>query len=414
MITENHALILATTQDFFGKFEQRNAALLREMGFCVHYAANMKEPSYLSVRDAIDAAGVQTHHIDIARSPFLLKENQRAFRQLLQLIRRYRIRLLHCHTPVGGLLGRLAGACSCEQPVVIYTAHGFHFYKGAPAVNRTVYYEAEQVLARKTDILIVINQEDYLAAEHFALKKGGLLFKIPGAGLDTVRFSPLSPAEKRLIRSQIGVGEDDFFLVSAGELNQNKNHGIVLEALCRIRRETGALSGLRYAICGDGFLRGELEESIRRNGLEDTVMLLGYRNDAGRIMGSADAAVFPSRREGLGMAGLEALSMGVPVIASDNRGTREYMEHGKNGFVCRYDDVAGFAEGIRKMMSLQPQSRSRMKRYCRASVRPFAQEYTDAVMRRIYVAAQEKILQKEEAGRFERHKSQGQCDHGEL
>lgn len=117
MDTQAHALILATTQDFFGKFEQQNAVLLQKMGFCVHYAANMNEPAYLSERGAIEAAGVMVHHIDIARSPFMVQYNQKALRQILRLIHRYRIRLIHCHTPVGGLCGRLAGAWSTQAPL---------------------------------------------------------------------------------------------------------------------------------------------------------------------------------------------------------------------------------------------------------------------------------------------------------
>lgn len=413
MNTEAHALILATTQDFFGKFEQQNAVLLQKMGFCVHYAANMNEPAYLSERGAIEAAGVMVHHIDIARSPFMVQYNQKALRQVLRLIHRYRIRLIHCHTPVGGLCGRLAGAWSTQAPLVIYTAHGFHFYKGAPAVNQLAYYRVEQALARQTDILIVINEEDYRAAKHFRLKKGGQLYKIPGAGLDVSRFSPISEEQKRRNRRRLGIGENAFFLVSAGELNQNKNQQVVLEALLKMRQNGIRLDNIRYGICGDGFFRERLQEQIQKYGLTDVAMLFGYRTDIPQVVGCADAAVFPSRREGLGMAGLEALAMGIPVIAADNRGTREYMEHGRNGYVCRYDDAEGFMKGIQTIMGLDAEKKRRMQAYCHASVRPFAREYSEAAMQRIYYAAKEKLAQKEERSR-EEHAGQSQYYHGHI
>lgn len=164
-----------------------------------------------------------------------------ALHQLLQLIHRYSIQAIHCHTPVGGLLGRLAGKlCRDRDLIVIYTAHGFHFYKGAPLFNRSVYYQVEKILARYTDILIVINQEDYQAAQTFRLKPNGLLYHIPGIGLDLDTFQPFSEQQRESLREKQGIGKDDFFLVSIGELNENKNQKIVLEALAEMKRRQKA------------------------------------------------------------------------------------------------------------------------------------------------------------------------------
>ena len=149
---EKHILILAATHDFLWKFERENVKILQGMGYVVHYAANIKEPHYISHQEQFRQMGVRAHHIEIALSPFLVQDNQKALRQLLGLIRRYPIRAIHCHTPVGGLLGRLAGRfCRARKLVVVYTAHGFHFYKGAPLWNRSAYYWAEKQLARGWD-----------------------------------------------------------------------------------------------------------------------------------------------------------------------------------------------------------------------------------------------------------------------
>lgn len=383
---EKHALILATTSDFLWKFEWENANLLQQMGYTVHYAANMNEPHYLPGREKLQALGVQAHHIDIARSPFMVHYNQLALHQLIRLLRTYPIRLLHCHTPVGGLLGRLAGSV-CRGTTVIYTAHGFHFYKGAPHLNRLAYYPVERALARLTDFLIVINREDYESAQHFSLKKGGHIYQIPGVGLDLSVFRPLPKQRRLILREQLGVSGRECFLLSVGELNENKNHRIVLEALAKIKHARGSLQGIRYAVCGDGFFRERLQQWIRALGLSQAVTLYGYRTDIPELLGCADAAVFPSIREGLGMAGLEALATGIPVIAADNRGTREYMRHGQNGFVYNPFDADGFAAGIEATAAMSAAEKEAMAARCRASALPFDRKYTIQLMQQIYAEA---------------------------
>ncbi len=382
---EKHILIVTTTNDFLRKFELNNVKILQQMGYTVHFAANMKEPHYISDEEKIRAMGVVTHHIEIARSPFLLRENRKALRQIMELLKQYPIGAIHCHTPVGGVLGRLAGKRSKGQkPVVIYTAHGFHFYRGAPLVNHLIYYQVERFLAHYTDILIVINEEDYRNARRLWLRRGGHVYKIPGVGLNCDLFRPLPEEERLAWRERLGIGNDEFFFISVGELNENKNHKIVLEAFGRMKERGKDISKIRYGICGDGFYREKLEQWILERGLDDTVALYGHCTNVFEIVGCADAMIFPSKREGLGMAGLEALAMGVPVIASDNRGTREYMEHRKNGFVCRHDDVEGFIRAIESVRNLSEERREKMKAYCIESVKPFDRSYACAVMRRIY------------------------------
>ena len=212
---EKHVLILATTNDFLLKFEQDNVALLQAMGYTVHYAANLREPAYLSDRERIRARGVVPHHIDIARSPYLLGDNRRALRQVLCLLRRWEMGAIHCHTPVGGLVGRLAGRLAPTRPVVVYTAHGFHFYRGAPLYNQLAFYPVEWNLARYTDILVTINSEDYRAARRLPLRRGGKVFQLPGVGLDRREFSPLPPAERAILRQRLG-GFDPLTGTSAG------------------------------------------------------------------------------------------------------------------------------------------------------------------------------------------------------
>ena len=386
---EKQALILATTADFLWKFEAENVKLLQQMGYTVHFAANLNEPAYLSEEDWRVPEGVRMHHIEAARSPYQISSNRTAYDQLLRLIKRLNIRLIHCHTPVGGVLGRLAAHRSSPRPLVVYTAHGFHFYRGAPLVNRLAYYRVEQWLARYTDVLITINREDYQNALRLPLKKGGRVYQIPGVGLDTNRFRPLSQQRRAVLRARLGIGPEEFFLVSAGELNKNKNHQVVLRAMALLRQQ-GA-PPIRYGVCGDGFCRRELEQQIERLGLSGAVTLFGYCPDVLPFLGGADASAFPSIREGLGMAGLESLAMGIPVLASDNRGTREYMRHGENGFVCSWFDAPAFARGIAALQGMDAARRSRMALFCRSSAQPFDKAHAGAAMRRIYQHADQQI-----------------------
>lgn len=193
---------------------------------------------------------------------------------------------------------------------------------------------------------MLINQEDYENALKFHMKKGGRVYQIPGVGLDMKKFTPLSKEEREEKRKALGLGKDDFFLVSVGELNENKNQEVILKALLRLRKKNKNLNHIRYGICGDGFFWDRIREDIRKWRLQKTVTMYGYCTHVREILGCADAMAFPSRREGLGMAALEALAVGIPVIAADNRGTREYMRSGENGVVCQWNDIEGFAGAI--------------------------------------------------------------------
>lgn len=386
-------LILTTVSGFLNKFERDNVCILQKMGYTVHYAANKNEQIYVFDEKDLEAAGIILHHIDIAKSPYLFKMNYRAYKQLINIVEENDIHVIHCHTPVGGLLGRLVGRHFRKQNLkVIYTAHGFHFYKGAPLLNNTIFYMMERLMAPYTDILILINEEDYRNACRFPLKKGGKVYKIPGVGLDLEKFNPLSHVQINEARKKLGLKERDFFIVSVGELNENKNHEVVLKALAKMKALGKNISHIKYGICGNGFFRERLMSLIKELHLESNVTLYGYCQDVREILGCAQASVFPSIREGLGMAALESLAMGIPVIAADNRGTREYMQSGKNGYVCAAKDIDGYIRGIEKIGALSDLQRRKVGVYCRESVKSFEKINTNRIMESIYHTLEEKEM----------------------
>ena len=373
-------LILTTVSGFLGKFEKENVRLLRDMGCEVHYAANPDTPVYPDGAAGFEKKGIIFHPTAIAKSPFAIVKNFRAYGQLKKIIKEEHINAIHCHTPVGGLLGRLLGRKYGLK--VIYTAHGFHFYKGASALNNFIYGSIEKHLAKYTDALITINEEDYRAACAFKLKEGGRVYKIPGVGLDTEKFSPVSPEERERERAALNIKEDEFFLVSVGELNKNKNHETVVKAVSPMIKKDGLK--IKYMVCGDGPYRARIEETITGMNLREDIFLPGYYCKVRKILCAADAFVFPSVREGLGMAALEALSVGIPVIAADNRGSREYMEDGVNGFVCYKNNAEEYSENIKKVMTLSKDRLAVMKNECIKTAGKFSKEKTAAVMEEIY------------------------------
>ena len=371
------ALIITAISGFLPQFEMNDVRILQEYGFQIHYASNFKNPVYSFEPEDLEKEGIILHHVDIKKMPFFITENIKALKQIRDIIDQEKIDIVHCHNPVGAVVGRLAACHSKQKPYVIYTAHGFHFYKGAPWRNWLLYYPVEKWLAGMTDLLITINQEDYERAKKFRLKKDGRVERIHGVGVDFKRYVP-KPEMYAGVRKSIGIPEEGFHIVTAAELNDNKNHKVIIRAIRELGRKD-----IYYSICGKGNNEKRLQRMIQNYGLEDQVRLLGYRTDMDDILQSADCFAFPSIREGLGIAAVEALATGVPLIVAENRGTREYTRNQYNGIVCQSDDVNGFKEAIEKLYT-DKVYRNRLAANCRENAMHFSVEATGRIMKRIY------------------------------
>lgn len=373
-------LLLTTVGGFIPQFEKESLKILKTAGYDILYASDFTNPVYASGEELLKTMGVRRIQIPIHKSPAALVSHRRTFHELVKIVRKYHVCCVHCHTPVGGFLGRMLGKHFGASLKVIYTAHGFHFYQGAPAAN-WLFYPVERYLARYTDALVTINSEDFDRAVHWKLRSGGKVYRIPGAGIRTERLY-LSEEEKSAaadaVKRKFDIPENTRVLVSVGELNKNKNHAVVLKALARIREER-----MVYLIAGEGGRRKKLEREIRRRRLEKQVKLLGYQEHIAPILSAADIFVFPSRREGLGMAALEAMAMGVPVIASDNRGIREYVIQGVNGYRCSWKEEKAFARYIRQL-SGDAGKREEMGRAAKRTAQRFSAQKTALVMQQVY------------------------------
>ena len=318
MIPPRKALLVTTVSGFIPQFEMSNVHILQSMGYEVHYATNYNTPAYGKDNQRLDGTGIIQHQIDFVRSPFNI-HNINVYRQLKQLMMREHFDLVHCHTPMGSVIARLAARATKTGPV-IYTAHGFHFYKGASYINWLFYYPIEKLLSFYTDQLICINKEDYKRAQkHFHAKNVNY---IPGVGLDINKVQ--KSINKRLKKQELGLPADKFILLSSGELIKRKNHETIIRTIQYYKKNNSTIP-FHYIICGQGELEYYLKDLSENLGVSEHISFLGYRNDMMDIFQISDLFIFPSFQEGLPMALLEAMAYGLPVICSDIRGSRDLM-----------------------------------------------------------------------------------------
>lgn len=340
------ALMVSTIASTIGQFNKGNVELLKQLGYKVDIAANFSDTSAWPLAKTEDFktemrdAGIDCIDISFFRSPLKIGKHLKAYRCLRKLIIDGGYELIHTHTPVASAIVRLAARKADVK--VIYTAHGFHFYKGAPLVNWVIYYPVEKLLSRYTDVLITINREDYeRAKDHFRAKK---VEYVSGVGIDIKRFDPTeNGSERKAIRKNLGIADDEIMILSVGELNKNKDHETVIKALGLMRSdgnrtdETGRNNAadstgpavtdkIRYMIAGEGELRSLLERTAKEAGLFDQVSLLGYRKDVADLYNASDLFVFPSHREGLSVSMMEAIASRTPVICSRIRGNVDLVK----------------------------------------------------------------------------------------
>lgn len=315
-------LMLASVASMIDQFNMPNIQLLQEMGYEVHVACNFEKGNTCTsekiqnLKKNLKNIGVKYYQIDFNRNILKISEILKAYKQVKKLLLRENYNFIHCHSPIGGAVGRIAAHKTHIK--VIYTAHGFHFYKGAPLLNWLLYYPIEKWLSRYTDVLITINKEDYQRAKKkFHAKE---IKYVPGVGIDVEKIRAVQ-VDRKAKRKELGIAEDDFFLLSVGELNKNKNHEVVIRALAELKNPK-----IKYAICGQGSLKEYLEELAEKLGVRKQLFLLGFRTDVIEICKSADVFVFPSRREGLSVALMEAMACGVPCVVSDIRGNRDLID----------------------------------------------------------------------------------------
>ena len=323
-------LMTATVPSMIGQFNMENIKMLLNMGYEVDVACNFKDRSvWTDEKEAafekqLSELHVRKIQIEYARSPYHVLELIKSYLELKKLIRREGYTGLHCHTPVAAAVTRLAAKKAGIGTKVIYTAHGFHFYKGAPLHNWLIYYPIEKWLSKYTDVLITINKEDYQRAKKKIYATNNVY--IPGVGVDTQKFATCVVDINQKRRS-LGIPQNSFVLLSVGELHKRKNHQLVISALGKLQNKN-----IYYVIVGEGKLKDSYNKMIKQYKLQSNILLLGFRTDIDELCKMADCFVHPSVREGFGIAPMEAMAAGLPLISSFINGIKDYTEDGKTGY----------------------------------------------------------------------------------
>lgn len=374
-------LIVASVVSFIEWFNKENVGYLRQQQGCeVHIACNFGYTQDTDVErtkryiEKLKNDGVVLHNIAFARSPFS-PANVQAYKELKRIIAAHRFDLIHCHTPTASMMTRLAARKARKQgSTVMYTCHGFHFHNAAPKKNWLMYYPVERFLSRYCDYIVTINKEDFRRAGTFHCKN---VRYIPSVGVDIHRIFDLQ-VDKAAKKESIGVPSDGILLLSVGEMIERKNHEVIIRALAQVDNPN-----LYYAIAGKGPLKEYLANLAQELGVGERVLFLGFRTDVFELYHAADISAFPSKIEGLGLAGVEAMAAGVPLVSSNVHGILDYVIDGETGYAIPPTDVAGYADAIRRLAD-DPVLREGMRDACIRAVEPFELSNALRVMWDIY------------------------------
>lgn len=319
-------LFVSNISNNVGSFVVASIAAAKKCGFEFYYAANWDGATKEQIAEDEKKYGIKIVHIDLDRSPYSTK-NIKAYKQLVDLINKEKIDYIHCNTPVGGVLGRLAGE-KCKVKKIVYEAHGFHFYEGAPKKNWMIYYPVEKWLAKKTDAIITINNEDFERAKTFKLKNNGQVYYVPGVGMDLSQYN-VPDTVREIKRNELNLKDTDFALISMGDLIDRKNYKIAIEVVVKLNNPH-----VHYFICGKGPEEVNLKKLAENLGVDKQVHFLGFRNDIKELLKASDTFLFTSKQEGLARSLMEAMASKIPCVVSKIRGNTELIVNNENGFLC--------------------------------------------------------------------------------
>lgn len=342
-----------------------------KLGYKVFFGVNRARPEELKCELPVVLYDSHTY-----RNIFAIKDNFIAFLNLTKLVFKNNIEVIHCNTPIGGLVGRVVGRLFNVKKV-IYTAHGFHFFKGAPFLYNTVIKLAERIMARWTDAIITMNDEDYKAAQKFKLKNNGKVFKVHGVGIDLDKYKN-QIIDRNDYRKKLGFNEKDIICFSAGDLVARKNYYLSIKAIAECNNKN-----LHYLICGTGPDNKKLQKLSKELKVSDRIHFLGYRTDIKELLYSSDIFLFSTLQEGLPRSLMEAMAVGLPCVVSKIRGNKDLINDKKGGYLCDVNDSQCFAKAINKL-SINPQLRFDMGNYNKEHIKEFDISVVEKEIENIY------------------------------
>ncbi len=345
---EKKVLFVSHTSNFV-KFNVPYLNWFREEGYQVHYASAGEEPLPQNCCD-------KEFHLPFNRSPFHYS-NIKAYFILKKIIEREQYDIIQCHTPVGVAVARMAARKARKQGTkVIYTAHGFHFYQGAPKKNWILFYPVEKFLSKYTDCLITLNEEDYklAGAKKFKAKE---IYKIDGVGVNLASFFPLSTLEREKLREKNNIKPDDFVMIYVAEFIPRKNHELLLRVLPALKSE---IPNLKLLLAGTGKEFENCKNLADKLGISDFVEFLGYCRNISELCNISDLMVSTSRQEGLPIGVIESMACGLPIVCTAIRGQVDVIHENVNGLLFPIENAAELKEKILELYR-NPVKRAEMR-----------------------------------------------------
>lgn len=358
-------ILITSTDLMMIQFLVPHAIYLSENGFDVEIACSDVGGRMEEVRQKLNGYVQAIHVVRLVRSP-VSPTNFKGYGDMKKVIDKGNYDIIWTNEPVMGVVTRLAAKNARKNGTkVLYMVHGFHFYDGAPKLNWMIYYPIEKMMASKADVIATVNKEDYKRAQTMNVKR---VEYVHGIGINTARLT--LGEKKNDIRKELGLSENDFIVLSVGELNKNKNQKTIIEAIHSIND-----TQIHYILCGKGDQLERLKNIVADYQLEENVHFLGYRTDVVDICSQADVYVMPSFREGLPVASLEAMYCGLPLVTSNIRGLVDVMEDGVSGYLCNPVDVRAFTQSIR-ILKADMELRKKMAKNNQRKVIPYCIENT--------------------------------------
>ncbi len=369
-------LFVATVRSHIGQFHMPFINELKRLGATVDAA--YKDNS--ADKPGLDLSAIDTvYEVPFSRSPYST-QNIKAYFELKKIIENGGYDAVHCHTPMGSVVTRLAAKNARKKGLrVIYTAHGFHFYNGASKKNWLLFYPVEKYLSKFTDCLILINNEDCQLAKSKGFK-AGKIEKVNGVGVDVDKFHIADDNEKKQLRSQFGYSDSDFLIIYPADFCDRKNQKMLFDAVKILLEKHG---NIRLLLPGLDEYAQPFIEYAKEIGIFDNIDILGYRRDIEKLVAMCDVSVSVSKQEGLPINLIEAMAIGNSIVATDVRGNNDLVEDGKNGYLVKLNDSVALAERIDRIYN-DLNLRERFKEYNKQKVRQYSLESVISDMLNIY------------------------------
>ena len=371
--------LIVTNLIGFVSFLWNDIHILQSMGYEITFAANGDTIKNENNKEILREQNVRFVQLDISSKTPFDKKNLKAYRDIKMLIEKECFELIHCHTPIAGFISRLAARKARKNGAkLIYTTHGLAYTRYSTKKQWILYYWAEKIASRFTDLIIAINQEDEEKAKRLWCKK---VKRINGVGVDTERYHDVEIDTKQY-KEWLGVPTDKIMVLSVGEISERKNHQIIIKALGTLPTKKDYI----YVICGrevgDDSLSKMLKQLAEENGVN--LYLLGHRSDIPQIMHCSDIGAIPSVREGLGLAGIQSLCAEVPLVGTGIQGIKEYIIDDITGYLCEPFDVNGFADAIIKLTDIE--TRKKMQENCYEVAKRFDTKISRMQMENVYTS----------------------------